>query len=438
MAKPKTIYDYAGELNPPKFKVWVTPKMRIEAAKALGLSKKPEAAEPLLMALPDKAVRDAVVEALASVEIPGEHRAAVAKGLLNYIRERENDFIASYFDKDKNPELMALCPEQKGHPILSEPESYLAGALSMVRQLSAEKAKAIEDAQAQGLEPYSRRKFRFNAALLSRLNVFLLSPELENIDRIIALAESVVARLTGKKAESFAPKASSSSSQSATDVAALSDSAVAEFVEKGLERRHSVTTAILETPRLLYATAKKIEEDNPQVGHEDAARMAGDGLSMECLHCGPLQKAHQKRFLEAVSAGYASDTPLSKLSLDRGNAGVLATGRCPGCDDTPVKVTLDRNWIMIPEKPSAGTAEIEAPAPAEQSSFDVVYSGEILEGHDPAAVRQKLAALFKTDTARIEVFFSGQPRAVKKGLDRASAEKLVEALAKIGAKARMS
>ncbi len=437
MPKPKTFYEYVNELHPPKFKVWITPKVRLEAAKALGLSRKPEAAEPLVMAMADKdkALRDAAAEALSHLEdFPSDQKAPAAKALLNFIRDRENDFIADYFNRDKNPELMALVPEQKGHPILAEPESYLAGAVSMIRQLDKEKAEAVEKAQAEGLDAYSRRKFRANVRLLSRLAVFPLSPAQEALDTLISKAEATLAQLTGKKPEALEAVVKPASAKSETDIPPLSAEALAEFVEKGLERRHVVTVALSEAPRLLYAVAAKIEADNPHVDRPSAARMAAGGIALECLHCGPLQKAHVKKFLDAAAEGYIAGTQLEKLALDRSNAGVLATGRCPGCDDRPVKAALDRNWFLIPEKPAASTTPPPEAAPA-ASSFNVVYAGEILPGHDPAAVREKLAALFKTDAARVEVFFTGAPRPVKKGLDQASAEKLREGLAKIGAKA---
>lgn len=434
MAKKKTFYEYINELHPPKYKLWITPKARVEAARQLGLSKRPEAAEPLILALADKAVQDPAVKALENIPIPPEQAKAAVKALMVYCREREQDFLEAFFSKDHNPEVMALCPEQKGHPLTAEPESYLAGAVSMVKSLDAAKAAGVEAAQAQGLDPYSRKKFRFNVRLLNKHEVFLTWPEIEEIDENIRRAEGIIAALTGKPVEEDEPVVSSGKSQ--TDIPAVSPEAVAQFVAQGLERKASLNLLLSEAPTLVFAAARKIAEENPHVPLKDAALMAGGAITLECPHCGPLQKSLVVKYLGQVAEQMAAGTAEDALSLDRGNAGVLVTGRCPGCEDKVVKATLDRNWILIPEK-KGGAPQAAGPAPSmeEARSLDVVFAGEILPGNDPDTVKQNLARLFKIDAAKVEAFFQGKPRVIKKSVDRPTADKFVQALEKAGAKA---
>ena len=76
MAKKKSFSDHINDLHPSKLKVWVTPKTRREAAKALGRSRRKEAIEPLIRALDDPGARTidddhvaAGVEHLAQVQV---------------------------------------------------------------------------------------------------------------------------------------------------------------------------------------------------------------------------------------------------------------------------------------------------------------------------------------------------------------------------------
>ena len=65
--------------------------------------------------------------------------------------------------------------------------------------------------------------------------------------------------------------------------------------------------------------------------------------------------------------------------------------------------------------------------------FDVVFSGELVRGSDPATVKANLARLFKMDAARVEKLFSGQAVVLKKNADQATAMKFRAVLKQAGA-----
>jgi len=66
--------------------------------------------------------------------------------------------------------------------------------------------------------------------------------------------------------------------------------------------------------------------------------------------------------------------------------------------------------------------------------YNLVFNGEILEGHQIEDVKQKLAPLLKTDEKGIERLFSGKPTVIKKDVDYETAIKFRKAFKKIGAK----
>lgn len=66
-------------------------------------------------------------------------------------------------------------------------------------------------------------------------------------------------------------------------------------------------------------------------------------------------------------------------------------------------------------------------------AFDIVFTGALVAGREPAQVKAELARLFKTDAAGIGRLFCGQPVIIKKGVDRATADKYRAVLAKAGA-----
>ena len=70
-------------------------------------------------------------------------------------------------------------------------------------------------------------------------------------------------------------------------------------------------------------------------------------------------------------------------------------------------------------------------------SYDILFAGELAPGAEPAQVRARLQGLFRlTDDAAARLF-SGQPLALKRGLDRAQAERLREVFLAAGAVARL-
>jgi len=69
------------------------------------------------------------------------------------------------------------------------------------------------------------------------------------------------------------------------------------------------------------------------------------------------------------------------------------------------------------------------------NTFEVVFSGEVLDGFDPAETRAKIGKLFNADEAKIARLFSGNSIVIKKDLDEATANKYVGAFKNAGANA---
>lgn len=69
--------------------------------------------------------------------------------------------------------------------------------------------------------------------------------------------------------------------------------------------------------------------------------------------------------------------------------------------------------------------------------LDVVFVGEVAPGEQPEDVRARLGEMFHLEDGRLAALFSGQPMVVKRGVDEATAERLVEAFARAGAVARI-
>jgi hypothetical protein len=65
--------------------------------------------------------------------------------------------------------------------------------------------------------------------------------------------------------------------------------------------------------------------------------------------------------------------------------------------------------------------------------YSVIFTGRLVEGAQPAAVKENLAKLFKVDAERVESMFSGKPIVIKKDLDAEQARSYRAALAKAGA-----
>lgn len=49
--------------------------------------------------------------------------------------------------------------------------------------------------------------------------------------------------------------------------------------------------------------------------------------------------------------------------------------------------------------------------------FDIYFQGAIMRGEEPEAVKRRVGALFKLQGERLERLFSGQPVAIKRGID---------------------
>ncbi len=67
-----------------------------------------------------------------------------------------------------------------------------------------------------------------------------------------------------------------------------------------------------------------------------------------------------------------------------------------------------------------------------QVKYQIIVSGQIIEGFDLATVKRNVAQLFKTEVGKIEPLFSGQAVVVKKELDEAGARKYMMALKQAG------
>lgn len=65
--------------------------------------------------------------------------------------------------------------------------------------------------------------------------------------------------------------------------------------------------------------------------------------------------------------------------------------------------------------------------------FDLIFRGDIVLGQPLATVKERLQQLFKADANTIERLFTGRPVAVKRRLDRATAQKYQQVLQKAGA-----
>lgn len=68
-----------------------------------------------------------------------------------------------------------------------------------------------------------------------------------------------------------------------------------------------------------------------------------------------------------------------------------------------------------------------------QNTFEVVFSGKLVEGAALEQVKARVAAMFKVEVAKVERLFSGATVSIKKGIDEATAKKYQMALHKAGA-----
>ena len=66
--------------------------------------------------------------------------------------------------------------------------------------------------------------------------------------------------------------------------------------------------------------------------------------------------------------------------------------------------------------------------------YNIYFSGEVMQGQDPAAVREALGQLFRADEATLDKLFSGKAQSVKRNCDKATALKYKQAMEKAGAR----
>lgn len=66
-------------------------------------------------------------------------------------------------------------------------------------------------------------------------------------------------------------------------------------------------------------------------------------------------------------------------------------------------------------------------------TYEVTFSGQMVEGADPQQVRLAVQRLFNASEQTLEQFFSGRRIVVKRGLDRETAEKYRQVFASAGA-----
>lgn len=65
--------------------------------------------------------------------------------------------------------------------------------------------------------------------------------------------------------------------------------------------------------------------------------------------------------------------------------------------------------------------------------FSVVLTGKLADGFELPQVKDNIAGLFKLAPEKVDRLFSGKPVALKRGVDKAQAMKLRNALARAGA-----
>lgn len=72
-------------------------------------------------------------------------------------------------------------------------------------------------------------------------------------------------------------------------------------------------------------------------------------------------------------------------------------------------------------------------AKAMNSLYDVCFAGQLLKGQELQAVRQKIQKLFNARPETLDKLFSGKTQLVKRGCDKATAEKYRQAMERAGA-----
>ncbi len=65
--------------------------------------------------------------------------------------------------------------------------------------------------------------------------------------------------------------------------------------------------------------------------------------------------------------------------------------------------------------------------------FDIIFSGQLIEGQDPDAARRMVGQIFKADDNQLDTLFSGNQVVIKSGVDDETAAKYRVAFRKAGA-----
>lgn len=68
------------------------------------------------------------------------------------------------------------------------------------------------------------------------------------------------------------------------------------------------------------------------------------------------------------------------------------------------------------------------------SRYSIYFAGQLLDGHEPGAVRARLAKLFNADQATLDKLFSGKAQLIKRDCDKPTALKYKQAMEKAGAR----
>jgi hypothetical protein len=66
-------------------------------------------------------------------------------------------------------------------------------------------------------------------------------------------------------------------------------------------------------------------------------------------------------------------------------------------------------------------------------TYDIIFSGQLLEGCDPETARQQIGKIFKASAVQLDKLFSGKPVVIKSGADDETATKYRMAFRNAGA-----
>lgn len=449
MKKPEQMIK---DLNPPRWKLWITSKVRREAARSLGRMRKAEALLPLVELLADPAVQDAAIEAIEDIKIPDKQAALTLKAVLAFRQALKGRFVEEYFNEEHNAAIMKTCGGMPVATMKAEPESFLGAALSIYSQLHPDKAPELEQCARQGLAPYSRKKFRENIKILADHELFPTWPELDMIEALFEAADRVIVKIAGKDAAAKVEGLSDTSegqappSAQAPDRAEVSEGVIADFVSKALESKSAITVSMNQVPVIMDFIFREIKNRYPRLDSQEIFKLLSGAIFLNCHYCGPLPPQYTQGLLLTVREAFEQGTKLTSEMFTGRSAGSFAKGHGPGCPGTGVELVLDPGGIELPAKAIESQREAaekneQAAEPKTKSKdpapefYNVIFCGDIIKDADVETVKKGLAALYKVDVSKVAGFFSGQPKIVKKNINLQTAQKMVKTFEKVGAKA---